>query len=67
MKLNLRNVKMHLYVLEKRQKTKQTNEQKKTHQKTKKKNQNKHSVKTKMSGLELSVYLASSRNPNLQN
>ena len=37
MKLNLRNVKMHLYVLEKRQKTKQTNEQKKNPPKNQKK------------------------------
>lgn len=46
MKLHLRNVKMHLYVLEKLQKK---------------------SVKTKMSGLKFSVYLATSRNPKLRN
>ena len=58
MKLHLSNVKMHLYVLEKLKKGGKKKERKK-----KKKN----SVKTKMSGLEFSVYLASSRKPKLQN
>jgi len=35
--------------------------------KIKKEKRKKNSVKTKMSGLEFSVYLASSRKPKLQN